>query len=79
MVKLMCGFYKPTQGQVLLNGTPIERFNREKLFALYSTVFQDMTILPLTVGENVSMHIREESDMGKVAGCLERAGLARCV
>lgn len=76
LVKLMCGFYKPTQGQVLLNGTPIERFNREKLFALYSTVFQDMTILPLTVGENVSMRVRQESDMDKVAGCLERAGLA---
>ena len=39
LVKLLCGFYEPDTGKILINGTDISTAIREDLFALFSTVF----------------------------------------
>ncbi len=54
LVKLICGFYKPTGGEILLNGRNIEDFDREQYYSLISVLFQDFTLLPLTVDENIA-------------------------
>ncbi|MEM5709763.1 ABC transporter ATP-binding protein, partial [Elizabethkingia meningoseptica] len=40
IVKLLCGFYDPTEGQVLLNGIDIREFNRRDYYKLICAVFQ---------------------------------------
>ncbi len=76
MVKLLCGFYKPDSGEILINGLSINGYRRQDLYMLFSTVFQDITLFPFTVAENVSMTTAEKTDRDRVWSCLELAGLA---
>lgn len=75
MVKLLCGFYDPTEGQVLLNGKDIRDYNRREYYNLFTAVFQEFNILPLSVGENVSQRVWDESDHERVKKCMELAGI----
>lgn len=75
LVKLLCGFYKPDSGRILINGVDINRFRREDLFTLFSAVFQDIFIMPFTLAENVAVQSGDILDRDKVIGCLEKAGL----
>ena len=74
LVKLLCGFYDPDEGRVLLNGTDIREYNRREYYALFSAVFQDMSVLDITVAETVAQAV-EGIDIPKVEQCLEQAGL----
>lgn len=77
-VKLLCGFYDPDEGRVLLNGVDIREFNRQEYYDLFSAVFQEMSVLDLTVAEQVAQAVTG-IDMKKVANCLEKAGLTQKV
>ena len=74
LVKLLCGFYDPDEGRVLLNGTDIRDFNRPDYYRLFSTVFQESSILDITVAETVAQNV-EHIDMGRVKDCIAKAGL----
>ena len=74
LVKLLCGFYDPDEGRVLLNGIDIREFNRQEYYDLFSAVFQEMSVLDVTVAEHVAQTV-ENIDLVKVADCLEKAGL----
>ena len=78
LVKLLCGFYDPTEGRVLLNGQDIREFNRRQYYELFSAVFQDFSIMDTTVAEAVSQ-TAVGTDMGKVDLCLEKAGLKEAI
>lgn len=54
MVKLICGFYTPSEGEILLNGIPADQYNRDDYFDLISVLFQDSTLLPFTLDENLT-------------------------
>ena len=75
LVKLLCGFYDPTEGRVLLNGIDIREFNRDAYYGLLSAVFQDYSVMDLTVAENVTME-SGNYDEARIHACLEKAGLA---
>lgn len=76
LVKLICGFYDPTEGEVLLNGVNIKKYNRRDYYRHFSAVFQESSILPISIAENISQ-INRSSDMEKVRDCAEKAGLTR--
>ena len=78
LVKLLCGFYDPTEGRVLLNGQDIREFNRKQYYDLFSAVFQEFSILDTTIAQSVAQSV-EDIDMGKVADCLEKAGLTQTI
>lgn len=75
IVKLLCGFYKVNEGEILINGYNIDLFKRADLYTLFSAVFQDICILPVTAGENVSFSKSPESDEERLLRCLEIAGI----
>lgn len=54
LIKLMCGLYDPTEGRILLNGTDVRKFNRGEYYTLFSTVFQDFDILPVSILRNIT-------------------------
>lgn len=74
LVKLLCGFYDPSEGRVLLNGQDIREFDRRAYYALFSAVFQDFSIMDTTIAEAVAQ-IPEGIDSERVLACLSRAGL----
>lgn len=74
LVKLLCGFYDPDEGRVLLNGTDIREYNRQDYYKLLCAVYQDYSVLDVTVAENVAQQ-QENIDIQRVNDCLEKAGL----
>lgn len=75
LVKLLCGFYDPTEGIVLLNGRDIKEFNRKEYYKLFTAVFQDFNILPLSIAENISQLTGADIDREKIYHCLKQADL----
>lgn len=75
IVKLLCGFYKPQSGEILIGGININHFRKRDLYKLFSAVFQDVYIPPFTVAENVSLQVEKETDIPLVNECLKKAGL----
>lgn len=78
MVMLLCGFYDPTEGRVLLNGQDIREFDRSAYYRLFSAVFQGFSILDTTIAECVAQ-TAENIDREKVERCLAQAGLTQVI
>ncbi len=74
LVKLMCGFYYPSEGKVKLNGRSVSEYDIEEYYSLFSAVFQDIYLLPVTIAEFVSS-LESEIDRDKVIDVLRQAGL----
>lgn len=74
LVKLICGFYHPTEGEILLNDIPIQDFNREEYYSLVSVLFQDSTMLALTLDENLTGQSAQDIDRQKLREALKRSG-----
>ena len=71
LVKLLCGFYKPTEGEILVNGVPIQEYERDDYYSMISAVFQDAQILPVSIAENISSQPKENTDYKRVKECLK--------
>lgn len=75
IVKLMTGLYRPTAGEVLINGMDARRFSPSSLRREMSTVFQDFGQYQMTVRENIAIgRIDASADDEAVARAAERAG-----
>ena len=77
LVKLLTGLYQPESGEILVDGVPVRDFDQKEYFRLVGTVFQDVSLLPFTIGENVAG--REQFDREQVWEALDRAGLREAV
>jgi len=66
IVKLLSGLYKPTKGQILINGIDITKIKQESLAKIIAPVFQETIFFPLTVEENIAMKINEKYDSKKI-------------
>ena len=75
MIKLLCGFYRPDSGQILIGGEDIGNFRKKDLLRLFSAVFQDIYIPPFSVLESVSMREQEKTDRARAENCLRKVGL----
>lgn len=54
IVKLLCKFYKPTSGKILLNGINIEDIDTKYYYQILSPTFQDFRLFPFRIDENVA-------------------------
>lgn len=75
LVKLLCGLYYPTEGEILINGVPIQEFNIIEYYSLIGAVFQDMEYLAFSIAKNVAACEEKYIDYKRVRKCLELAGL----
>ncbi|HCW53798.1 MAG TPA: hypothetical protein DG753_08700 [Clostridium sp.] len=75
IVKLLCGFYEPTEGEILVNGKSIREYEREEYYSMISAVFQDAQVLPVSISENISSQPKENTNMQRVDMCLNLSGL----
>lgn len=74
LVKLLCGFYQPTTGKILINGIPTAEFSREEYYSLVSVLFQDSCMLPVTLDENLTGHSPEDTDQERLTWALRISG-----
>lgn len=78
LVKLLCGLLDPTKGTVLLNGKDIKDFNRKKYYNMFSAIFQDFSLLDVTLTEEIAQ-TTTDIDYEKINECIKKAGLASAV
>ncbi len=74
LVKLLCGLLDPTHGRVLLDGRDIRDYNRRDYYRMFSAVFQDFSLLAVTIAANVAQ-TEDSIDMPRVRDCIGKAGL----
>ncbi len=79
LIKLLCGMYEPSRGEIFLDGKPASRCPLEEWYRLFSVVFQDIGVIPATIVENVAACAPVDADRERVAQCLEQAGLKNMV
>ena len=71
-IKLLCRLYDPTEGQILLNGIDIRKYDYNDYMSVFAVVFQDFKLFGYTVGQNVAA--AETYDPVKAKDCLIKAG-----
>lgn len=75
LVKLLCGLYRPTSGEIFFNGIPLSDFKREDYYKLISPVFQEIRTAFFSLAETVSGKSISETDLVKAETCMRQAGL----
>ena len=75
IVKLLCGLYPPTSGEILIDGKSINDIGVEKYQDMISVLFQDTSPIALSIAENVCGCEPKDVDRKKLQDCLEKAGL----
>lgn len=76
IVKLLTGLFKPTSGQIFVNGKDITNLNLSEYQKLFSVVFQDFNIYNFDVNQNVSMSAIDKVNHNKVKEAIEQVGLS---
>ncbi len=71
-IKLLCRLYDPTEGEILLNGIDIRKYDYHDYMDIFSVVFQDFKLFPYTIGQNVAS--AEQYDADRAKDCLVKAG-----
>lgn len=54
LIKLICGMYTPTKGEILVGGKKIEEYNIEEYYSMISAVFQQIKPVAFTMFEFVA-------------------------
>lgn len=75
LVKLLCGLYRPTSGEIFFNSIPLSDFKREDYYKLISPVFQEIRTAFFSLAETVSGKSTAETDLEKAETCMRQAGL----
>ena len=70
-IKLLCRLYDPTEGQILLNGVDIRKYDYDEYMSIFSVVFQDFQLFSLKLGQVVAAS--NDFDEEKVRQCLQKA------
>ncbi len=78
LIKLICGFLDPTEGRILLDGKDIRAYNRRDYYKMFSSVFQDFSLLAGTIATNVAQDT-VGIDMERVKEFVDKAGLRKKV
>ena len=73
LIKILCGLYTPSAGQVFINGENSTDFEKDEYFNIFSPVFQDYSFLPFSVAQNISASL--EYDEEKLLSALKKAGI----
>lgn len=79
LVKLISGLFIAQSGQILINGTDSRSFNRDEYYKLFSTVFQDVSLIPSTVAKNIALCEEDKIDYSRLWSCMELAGISEKV
>lgn len=76
LLRLLLRFYTPSEGQILINGIPLEQISFSELHKRIAFLEQDTYLFDMTIGENIGIakpgaSIEEIKDAAKQAGIAE--------
>ncbi|MEG0177254.1 ABC transporter ATP-binding protein [Anaerorhabdus sp.] len=76
IVKLICGFYTPTSGIILINDMPLNDLNQKEYLKYCSCVFQDSLIMSTPICENIACVPSNKIDYTRLERVVNEAGLS---
>ena len=76
LVKLICGMYVPTKGEILVNGRLISDYNIEEYYSMISAVFQEIKAVAFTIFEFVaSVDMERKTAREDAVAAMKAAGI----
>lgn len=78
IVKLICKFYTPQSGRILIDDKDINEINKQEYQDILTALFQDYQLLPVTILENIAGKPIEQlasREVKKSKDLISRAGL----
>lgn len=75
LIKLICGLYTPTKGEIYINGKKSSLYNRDEYYTLFSVVFQDIHLLPISIEKTITSQLKDKIDYEKFNKVIEMSGL----
>lgn len=73
LVKLLLRFFKPTSGEILVNGVNAQAYDKNQYQEMFAPVFQDINILAFTIRENITLGLSNDEE--RIWDCLDKVGL----
>lgn len=55
LIKLLLQFYEPTEGEITLDGIPVQKYDQTQYQQYFGVIFQDFVKFELTLRENIAM------------------------
>lgn len=71
-IKLLCRLYDPAEGEILLNGIDIKKYDYNEYMSIFSVVFQDFKLFSFGLGQNVAADL--DYNRSRAEECLRKAG-----
>ncbi len=75
IAKLLCGFYLPTKGDILVNGINTKTMNIKSYQQNIAVVFQDVNLYAATILENITGENPTDEERLRALDALKQAGL----
>lgn len=75
IVKLLCGLYDQTQGEILIDGKTIDDIGLNKYQDKISVLFQDTNPMAFTIEENITGLEEGQCDQTRLEDSLKKSGL----
>lgn len=75
LLRLLCGFYRPQKGSILIEGIAFDEWNLECLRSRFSYVSQHAYLFPVSVGENIAIG-KPGADMEEIERAAKAANAA---
>lgn len=75
LVKLLCGLYSSTDGNVLIDEKNIFEYNVDEYYAILSVVFQDIILMPISVAKNIALCEEKDINRDRLIEVLKLSGL----
>ena len=75
LLRLLLRFYAPTEGQILINGIPLEQISFRELHKRIAFLEQDTYLFDMTIAENIGI-AKPGASMEEIKDAAKRAGIA---
>ena len=75
LVKMLCGFYKTIDGEILVGGNNIFKYNINEYYQNICAVFQDMNFLPVSINDNITFGRKKNTANYEINDLIEMVGL----
>lgn len=80
IVKLLCRFYDPTEGQILIDGIDNKEYDISKLRTMFGVLFQDYVKYSFSLRENIALsQIENQNDNKKIIDSCNKSGLTKII
>lgn len=80
MIRLLCRFYDPTEGRILINGIDLKDLNLNSWYERTGALFQDFNRYDLTVKENIGIAAPSEIDnQERITNAATKSGAAEFI